>query len=255
MKKGVFTVFFMTGITVFFISALALVHDISENRILENQRIQLSQSVMYACNILPEGVDENKLASTTTTADLNWDTHHILEMTKERMRKTRLPISADQKVLLKNSFLSLKDSMEIDFILDDNGEVMGFGFPLQGKGLWGTISAYAVLSADLTKVIGIDFTEQSETPGLGARITESGFKYFFRGLDIRGFLQSPNGEPVIQMVGKKIRSNLEAPTHTVQAITGATQTCNGVINMVNTDLRFYISVIQQNQEALFMEYL
>ena len=36
----------------------------------------------------------------------------------------------------------------------------------------------------------------------------------------------------------------------LQAITGATQTCNGVLNMVNTDLRFYLAVLRANPSVL-----
>lgn len=252
MNKGSYTVLFMTGITMVFITVLAFVQQISEKRILENQQIQFSQSVMYACNILPSGIDEEKIPSNTVTSDMNWDSQRILKMTRDRIRKKRLPLTLPQKDLMKDSYLALHDSLEIDILLDEKQQVMGFGFPLRGKGLWGTITAYSVISADLEKVIGIDFTEQSETPGLGARITESGFKYFFRGLDIRGFLQPDEGKPVIQMVGKKTESNLKKSTPSIQAITGATQTCNGVINMVNSDLRFYIHIIQQNRDTLSM---
>jgi Na+-transporting NADH:ubiquinone oxidoreductase subunit NqrC len=36
----------------------------------------------------------------------------------------------------------------------------------------------------------------------------------------------------------------------LQAITGATQTCNGVINMINTDLQFYLEVIRSNFDLI-----
>ena len=124
-----------------------------------------------------------------------------------------------------------------------------YGFLLKGKGLWGTISAFGVVSADLDRMVGIDFTEQFETPGLGARITEQEFKYFFRELDLTGFL-SESDQPAVVMVGRKERSNVEESTNSIQAITGATQTCNGVLSMLNTDLRFYLRLLQENKEVL-----
>lgn len=248
--KGISTVLFMILITVVFIAALAFIDEYTQERIEQNRELQRIQSIMYACNILPEGIREADLPPTSTTADIPWDQQHLLEMVQARMRSVRLPITPSQKLLLENSYLSLQDSAEIIIILNETGDIEGYGFPLRGRGLWGTISAVGVVSSDLTRMIGIDFTEQVETPGLGARITESGFKYFFRGLDLKGYFDPDLDTLPIIMVGKKARSNIEETSNSIQAITGATQTCNGVLEMVNTDVKFYLTLIRTNKESL-----
>jgi Na(+)-translocating NADH:ubiquinone oxidoreductase C subunit len=250
MKRGLFTVLFMILITTVFIAALAFIDEYTQERVEQNREIQRIQSIMYACNILPEGIRETDLPPTSTTADIPWDQRHLLELVQTRMQSIRLPITPSQKRLLENSYLSLQDSAEITILLNDTGGVEGYGFPLRGRGLWGTISAVGVVSTDLTRMIGIDFTEQIETPGLGARITESGFKYFFRGLDLEGYFDPDSNALPIVMVGKKTRSNMEEPSNSIQAITGATQTCNGVLDMVNTDVKFYLILLRSNKEAL-----
>ncbi len=250
MKKNLYTIFFMVAITVVFISALAYVNEISRDQIAANQELRMIQSMMYACNLLPHGVNEVDLPSTSTTADLPWNQESLLVSMRTRIKPVRLAISPSQREMLKKSFLSLQDSVDIYIIQNTEGGVAGYGFPLRGKGLWGTISAFGVISADLSRMIGIDFTEQVETPGLGARITESGFKYFFRGLDLSSFISRSDGKQAIAMVGTKTKSNVEESTNSIQAITGATQTCNGVINMVNTDIGFYIRLLQENPPIL-----
>jgi Na+-transporting NADH:ubiquinone oxidoreductase subunit C len=247
MKKPFFTVFFMVITSVFFITALAVVNEVSREQIEANEEIRRIQSIMYACNIFPEGVHESNMSPAAKTTDIVWDENLLLSMMEERMQGVRLPIGDRQKRLVQNSFLALRDSAEIMVLFMPDHGIAGYGFSLRGKGLWGSIGAFAVISPDLSQMVGIDFTEQVETPGLGARITESWFKYLFRGLDLKPFL-SQNESPNIVMVGKKSQSNLEESTNSVEAITGATQTCNGVLNMVNTDLSFYISLIQENQE-------
>lgn len=246
MKKNLYTIVFMVSITVVFISVLAYVNEVSKEQIAINQEIQMIQSMMYACDLLPHGVNERDLPLTTTTADLPWNQETLLESMQTRIKTVRMPVSPSQRQLLQNSFLSLQDSVDIIIIHNEAGDIEGYGFPLRGKGLWGTIVAFGVVSADLSRMIGIDFTEQVETPGLGARITESGFKYFFRGLDLTGFISMSQDEPPIVMVGKKEKSNLDESTNAIQAITGATQTCNGVIDMVNTDIAFYIQLLREN---------
>jgi Na+-transporting NADH:ubiquinone oxidoreductase subunit C len=138
-----------------------------------------------------------------------------------------------------------RDSVEIFEGLNEQGEVVAYGLPLVGKGLWGTIEGFGVISVDLDKMVGIDFTKQVETPGLGARIIEQEYKYFFRNLDLRGFSDADNKQPPIMMVKKKGTTNVEESTNSVQAITGATQTSQGVLNMVNNNLRVYIHLIQE----------
>jgi Na(+)-translocating NADH:ubiquinone oxidoreductase C subunit len=250
MKKAVFTIVFMTGITVFFIFVLAGVNELSNERIARYQTIERIQSILYACNIFPEGVHEVDLSPNAKTTDIRWNEERLLTMMKDRMKRVHLFIAPAYKQLLRNSYLALQDTAEIYIFLDENKQISGFGFPLRGKGLWGTIDAFAVISTDLTTMIGIDFTGQSETPGLGARITESWFKYLFRGLDLKRFLTQDTNNQEIRMVSKKEKSNVEESTNSVQAITGATQTCNGVLHMVNTDLLFYITLIRANQEIL-----
>lgn len=250
MKRGITTIIFMVIITIIFISALASINEFSRERVLQNMKIDQYKSILYAFNIFPQNVKERELGLTSTTDDIPWREEIILKNIKNQIKSVKIAIIPEEQQLLKNSFLTWKDSVEIYVRLNDVKEIMAYGFPLRGKGLWGTITAFGVISADLNKMVGIDFTEQVETPGLGARITESEFKIFFRNLDLSGFHGEKSGMQPIILVKKKDKTNVEDSTNSFQAITGATQTVNGVLKMVNTDLRFYIDVIQVNEEVI-----
>jgi Na+-transporting NADH:ubiquinone oxidoreductase subunit C len=248
--KGITTILFMIVITIVFISALASINELSKERVIQNAKIDRYKSILYAFDIFPENVNEQNLGLTSTTNDIPWQQDQILNNIKKQIRTIKVPVTSEQIQLLRSSFLAVKDSVEIFVRTDEAGEVMAYGFPLRGKGLWGTITAFGVVSADLNKMVGIDFTEQVETPGLGARITEIEFKYFFRNLDLSGFQEQKTESPAIVMVKKKDNTNVENSTNSFQAITGATQTVSGVLKMVNTDLRFYIAVIRGNWELI-----
>ncbi|MFO7891261.1 MAG: FMN-binding protein [bacterium] len=249
MKKALFTFLFMVIITTFFIGALGFIHAVSREKIIQNQKIKEIKSVLYAGEILPEGIDEVEISPAATTADLPWNEERVQQIYRSSLETLTLPLQSEYRKLLKQSFLSFKDSVAVYVLQKNNGTLRGYGFPLRGKGLWGTITAFAVVSPDLTHMIGIDFTEQSETPGLGARITESEFKYYFRGLKLTGFFNSTDQTPV-RMVSHKDESNKENPTSSFQAITGATQTCNGVRTMLNTDLRFYLRILKDHLHSV-----
>ncbi len=250
MKKGFKTIIFMVVITIIFISSLASINELTRERISQNMKVEMYKSILYSFDIFPEHVNERDLGLTGTTADIPWEAAQVIENIQRQLRKVKLAITPEQKKLLANSYLTWQDSVEIEVRIDENAEILAFGFPLRGKGLWGTITAFGVISANLQKMVGIDFTEQVETPGLGARITESEFKYFFRNLDLSGFTDSGSTAKPVMVVKVKEKSNAEKSTNTLQAITGATQTVDGVLKMINTDLKFYLEIIRTNLEKI-----
>jgi Na+-transporting NADH:ubiquinone oxidoreductase subunit C len=250
MKKGITTIIFMIVVTIVFISALASINELSRERVLQNVKIDEYKSILYAFDIFPENVNEQELGITSTTDDIPWKQEIILKIIENQIVPVKIPVTDKQRELLKNSLLAVKDSVELFIRINEANEIMAYGFPLRGKGLWGTITAFGVISADLTKMVGIDFTEQVETPGLGARITETEFKYFFRNLDLSGFQVKHRETPPIILVKKKDNTNMEQSTNSFQAITGASQTVDGVLKMINTDLQFYINLLLENEEMI-----
>jgi Na+-transporting NADH:ubiquinone oxidoreductase subunit C len=250
MKKALQTIGFMMLITAIFISILAFVNESSQARITQNLQLDRYKSKLYAFQIFPQGFDPEQAPPTLTTSEIPWDENNVLEVINNQIKKISLPINAAQKALLKDSFLQWSDSVEVYVRLNEKDEITAYGFPFKGKGLWGTITAFGVISADLEKMIGIDFTDQVETPGLGARITEHEFKQFFTNLDLDGFSNATGSQPPIIMIRQKEKTNIEESTNELQAITGATQTCDGVLKMVNTDIAFYLKVLKEQQTKI-----
>ena len=251
MQQGIKTVRFMVIVSVVFIAVLATVNEATKGRIAQNFEIERATSMLYAFNMFPEGVTEDDLASTGVTTDIPWKEGEVLQTLEARLQKISVPIPDDLKTQVAGSFLEGQTAVEVYEGKNEQGEVVAYGLPLYGKGLWGTIEGFGVISADLTKMVGIDFTKQVETPGLGARIIEKEYKYFFRNLDVKGFqAELPTGQTPVIMVKEKAQTNVENSTNSVQAITGATQTSQGVLNMVNSNLALYIKILQAYKEQV-----
>ncbi len=251
MKKGLFTISFMLIITITFIAVLAYVNESTLVIIQKNQEIEKYKSILYAFDIFPSGIAEKDLPATSITADIPWSNpDQIIETYQQTVTKLRLPIPTELKEPSATILTGLRDSVDIYIQIGEKQQASAFGFLVNGKGLWGTLEAFGAISADLKRMVGIDFTSQVETPGLGARITETEFKYFFRQLNLEGFNQQESTRPVLMMVSKKTETNVQNSTNSLQAITGATQTCHGVLDMLNTDLKFYIALIKANQDLL-----
>ena len=104
----------------------------------------------------------------------------------------------------------------------------GTAVRLDGKGLWGPIWGYAVISEDGQTLKGIALDHKSETPGLGAKITEKAFLKSFEGKR----LYDKDGNFVSVRVLKSGTASEIAEENRVDAISGATLTSKGVDDML-----------------------
>lgn len=238
---------FMVIISVVFIAALATVNELTRARIEKNFEIELSKERLYAFDIFPENFQASSLSLTSTTASIPWEEMQILDVMQSQVKEVIIPVNEAISSIIAGSFLEGQQNITIFTQVNAQGDVVAYGLPLVGKGLWGTIEGFGVISADLQKMKGVAFTKQVETPGLGARITEEEYKSFFRNLDLSGFHGGTSSQTPVIMVKQKTKSNIEAPTNSVQAITGATQTSQGVLDMINSNLAVYIKIIQEYQ--------
>lgn len=118
----------------------------------------------------------------------------------------------------------------------------GYVIPTQGNGLWGAIFSNIALDEDFNTIIGVTFSHESETPGLGAEITTQKFQAPFVGKRIL----DENG----QVISIAVKKNADANgMHEVDAITGGTMTSNGVNEMLATNLMRYQKFIDATRTA------
>ena len=104
--------------------------------------------------------------------------------------------------------------------------------PMTGNGLWGGIWGYLALNDDCNSIYGVYFSHASETPGLGAEIAGDKFQKRFPGKKVYG----EDGQVVLTVAKGAAKASEESG---VDAISGATITCNGVNGMLKTKLAPY----------------
>lgn len=121
----------------------------------------------------------------------------------------------------------------------------GIVIPTRGNGLWGPVYANIALDEDLNTVVGVTFSHESETPGLGAEITTKKFQEPFIGKQIL----DKNGK-VVSIAVKKHAD--PAGLHEVDAISGGTMTSNGVSAMLADDLARYQAFFDSRRGFLGM---
>ena len=183
MKRGhIYTMGFMVVLTGILVFALAFAYEGFRPQITGNEQLRERRAVLDSLG-LDKGLSEGEVNATFDS-------------------------------LIKPG----KVNGQAAYVYAQEGEVKGYALPFTGAGLWGSISGYLGVNADMTQTTGIVFTAQNETPGLGGRIDETQYREQFRGLPVDA------------------RRPIEYGSHgdyRVDAITGATQTSSAVLRMVN----------------------
>ena len=127
----------------------------------------------------------------------------------------------------------------------DNGSIK-YVLPAYGAGLWGPIWGYVAVDSDGNNVYGANFSHESETPGLGARIAEQPFQDSFVGKHM--FVEGEFRNVEVVKKGQKPQNGGEY----VDALTGATITSRGVSDMLKACLAPYepfLKSLQANESV------
>ncbi len=114
-------------------------------------------------------------------------------------------------------------------IPNQQGVIDKIVLPVHGYGLWSTMYGFLALNADTTTVAGLSFYEQAETAGLGAEITNPKWLAQFSGK----LALNPQGQPLIRVNKGPVDSANPNAAYSVDGISGATLTSNGVTNLMH----------------------
>ena len=132
---------------------------------------------------------------------------------------------------------AINDSNLPLYICDVEGETK-YVIPMTGNGLWGGIWGYVAVNSDGNTIYGVYFSHASETPGLGAEIAGDKFQTRFPGKHIIA-----DGAVALGVTKKVANEECE-----VNAISGATITCSGVNDMLQSTMgsyKAYLMALQQ----------
>jgi Na+-transporting NADH:ubiquinone oxidoreductase subunit C len=127
------------------------------------------------------------------------------------------------------------------FIADVDDELY-YIVPIRGNGLWGAIWGYLSFLGDMNTLAGANFDHASETPGLGAEISDPPFQNQFKGKKI--FDDSGNFRSITVVKGGAPADD----PHAVDGISGGTITSNGVTAMLRNGLQVYKPYFEKQKE-------
>jgi Na+-transporting NADH:ubiquinone oxidoreductase subunit C len=228
-------------------SLLAFTASSLKPNIVENERMEKQQNILYAMGVNENGdndivfVSTDKVASEFSkyvTTQLVLDAQgnafedneaYLIDVKKEQAKAknggTRaLPL-----------FVGKKEGQSYYII------------PIRGKGLWDAIWGYVALDEDMV-VQGAFFDHAAETPGLGANIKQRYFMDDFIGEKLLSSTGDFKGITVAK--GNNDPKNLIKDDYEVDALAGATITGDGVSAMIKSDLKLYLPYFQNLKNQL-----
>ena len=188
-------------ITLFFTSVVSAVKLFNEERIETNQRVKLQRIILQVL-----GMPVKRGAS-----DLD-----VVRTFERRVKRV--------EVKEKDLYVGYEK---------DGKTISGYAFPVGGPGFWGPIHGMVAVDPGASQILGIAFYRHSETPGLGARMTEDWFTKQFVGLP----LYPVEGDRKIFYL--KTTGPKKGPNE-LDAITGATGTSRGIETFLNEELERFL---------------
>ena len=180
------------------------------------------------------------LGTVLSTALVRVDAFTAPLIEKNKVRKLRIsileamdiPYSKDKVDEVFSGTVAAKKQGQREFYVAQTGG--DIAFEIYGSGLWGPIQGIIALGPDLKTIKGITIIHQEETPGLGGRIAEADFLDRFKAKNVLPRL-------IIQPPGKAGGNN------EVDGITGATLSCKAFEEILNNEIKKYVSVIKESE--------
>ena len=108
-------------------------------------------------------------------------------------------------------------------VRDEAGDVSRIILPVHGSGLWDLMYGFLAVDADGQTVRELIYYQQKETPGLGGEVQNPAWQAKWDGKEL-----FEGGDVAIRVVKNANPSN----PHTIDALSGATLTSNGVENTI-----------------------
>lgn len=211
MKKQALSVVYMFLITLFFASLVSAVKLMNDKKIERNQTIKLQRIILQVLQI----PIEDQMAE-----------QELLRIFTDRVKE----IDVEERIL----YIGFEE---------DGQTIRGYALPVGGPGFWGPIQGMVGITPDATNVLGIAFTQHSETPGLGGRITESWFTDQFKDLPLHPIQGDQN------IFYLKPQGTAQA-TNELDAITGATNTSSAVETFLNQELDHFLKKLWGSIEEI-----
>ncbi|QDU56092.1 Na(+)-translocating NADH-quinone reductase subunit C [Aeoliella mucimassa] len=210
----------------------------------ENKLLYKQLNVLRAANLVDKKADLSKeevdaiIEKRVTTLLVDLEDQTVIEDWKEKYSDFDPRDAANSKELGKEiegvtPSPGIKRRAKMQFVYEihaegDPNKIEQYVLPVSGKGLWSTLYGFLSINADGKTVEGITFYEHAETPGLGGEVENPTWQQKWEGK----LAYNDEHEVVIKVIKGSAPSSGPGADTTIDGLSGATITTNGVSNFV-----------------------
>lgn len=195
-----------------------------------NAALDKKSNILTAAGLYKMGMSNNEIESVYDSKIeprfVNLDQGTFVEAPKPDydMYKAAKETELSTKVEGSNvGFQRRPNVASVYLVRNEAGDVARIILPVHGSGLWDLMYGFLAVDADGQTVRELIYYQQKETPGLGGEVQNPAWQAKWDGKEL-----FENGDVAIRVVKNANPSN----PHTIDALSGATLTSNGVENTV-----------------------
>jgi Na+-transporting NADH:ubiquinone oxidoreductase subunit C len=199
-----------------------------------NKTLDKQNKILSAAGLLKEGSDVSELFKSIDSKIVNLETGkfdfdiNVLDYDEgsfSRNPETSIELSSDKDIAL----LKRRENFQTVYLHYEKENLNAIILPVRGYGLWGTMKGYLALRPDFKTIIGLEFFDHKETPGLGGEIDNPKWKAIWKGKEVF----SNSGDVVISVIKGSVDKSSNQSKYQVDGLSGATITSNGVTNLLS----------------------
>ena len=199
-----------------------------------NKTLDQQTKILSAAGLLEDGKEISSLFNSIEIKIVDLETglfntsiniEDFDESSFSRNPNTSIELTSDADIAL----LKRRENFQAIYLHYENESLKAIILPVRGYGLWGTMKGYLALESDLQTVIGLEFFDHKETPGLGGEIVNPRWKAIWKGKKV----YSDSGDVLISVIKGSVDKSNENANFQVDGLSGATITSNGVSNLLS----------------------
>ena len=199
-----------------------------------NKTLDKQSKILSAAGLLKEGSLISELFESIEPRIVNLETGEYdsainlddyEESAFSRDPNTSTELSSSQDIAL----LKRRENFQTVYLHYESQALNAIILPVRGYGLWGTMKGYLALEPDFKTIIGLEFFDHKETPGLGGEIDNPKWKAIWKGKEVF----SESGDILISVIKGSVDKSSEQAKYQVDGLSGATITSNGVTNLLS----------------------
>jgi Na+-transporting NADH:ubiquinone oxidoreductase subunit C len=199
-----------------------------------NKTLDKQSKILSAAGLLKEGSLISELFESIEPRIVNLETGEYdsainlddyEESAFSRDPNTSIELSSSQDIAL----LKRRENFQTVYLHYESQALNAIILPVRGYGLWGTMKGYLALEPDFKTIIGLEFFDHKETPGLGGEIDNPKWKAIWKGKEVF----SESGDILISVIKGSVDKSSEQAKYQVDGLSGATITSNGVTNLLS----------------------